>query len=103
VLAVVELGGWGEAETRTQIPVAEPGRLLELLRERVTKSVVSSTYTRLEGRRGVTVVARRSPTGRGPLTWSFVLSKGLDPADPHIERLIQRARDVAERELGDLV
>jgi hypothetical protein len=103
VLAVVEVGEWGGPETRREIPVAEPGRLLELLRERVTKSVVSSTYTPLEGRRGVTVVARRSPTGRGPVTWSYVLSRGLDSADPRVERLILDARDAAERELGDLV
>jgi hypothetical protein len=102
VVEVVEIGDFGAAETRTEIPVAEPGRLLELLQERVTKSVVSTSYTPLEGRRGLTVVARRSPTGRGPITWSYVLSRGLDPNDPQVVELLEQARAAAERELGDL-
>jgi hypothetical protein len=64
--------------------------------------VVSTTYTPLEGRHGLTLVARRSPTGRGPITWSYVLTGGLDPEDPEVIGLIADAKASAERELGDL-
>ncbi len=98
-LVVVEVADWGDREVQTEISVADPGRLPELLQERVTKSVVSTSYTPLEGRQGLTVVARRSPTGAGPIAWSYVLSRGLDPADPEIAALASRAREVAEAEL----
>jgi hypothetical protein len=102
VLTVVEIGAAAAEETRTSIAVAEPGRLLELIQERVTKSVVSTSYTPIDGRQGVTVVARRSPTGRGPITWSYVLSRGLDPTDAQVAELVVRAQVKAEQELGEL-
>jgi hypothetical protein len=102
VLTVVEVGEWDGAETRTQIAVDAPGRLLDLVQERVTKSVVSMTYTAIAGRRGLTVVARRSPTGQGPITWSYVLSGGLDPADPEVIELLAATKAKAEQELGEL-
>jgi hypothetical protein len=102
VLTVLEIGDEATDGTRTSIEVAEPGRLLELIQERVTKSVVLTSYTPIEGRQGVSVVARRSPTGRGPITWSYVLSRGLDPADPRVVDLVALAQKKAEQELGEL-
>ena len=101
-MTVVETPVWGGFETRVEIPVGEPGRLLELIQERVTKSVVSTTYVPVRGRQGLTVVARRSPTGSGPVTWSYVLSKGLDSADPEVVQKLEEAHAYAVRELGDL-
>ena len=40
LLTVVEAVGWGEPETAVQVPISEPGMLLELVRERITKSVL---------------------------------------------------------------
>jgi hypothetical protein len=101
-LAIVEVADWGEPERTTVVEVTEPGRLLELLRERVTKSVVCTVYSRVRGKAGLSVVGRRSPSGRGPTTWSYVLSVGLDPADPQVEEVAARALADARHELEDL-
>ena len=63
-LAIVEVAGWGLPERRTEFALVDAGQLLELLRERVTKSVVLTVYAAVHGRRGLSVVGRRSPTGR---------------------------------------
>jgi len=88
-LGVVEVADWGEPEHRLVVNVAEAGALLELLRERVTKSVVVSAYAAVRGRLGLSVVGRRAPVGDAPLTWSVVLAQGLDPGDTDV-------REVAE-------
>lgn len=101
-LAVVEVAEWGEPEQRYDIGVAEPGQLLELLRERVTKSVLTTVYARVRGRAGLSVVARRSPTGDGPVAWSFVLAPGLDPTHPDVIEVAERTLREATAELADL-
>lgn len=101
-LAVVEAADWGRAERRHEIAVDEPGQLLELLRERVTKSVLSTAYARVHGRAGLSVVARRSPCGEGPIVWSYVLADGLDPDDPSVTAVAERLRQQAAAELAGL-
>ncbi|MGH3447753.1 MAG: hypothetical protein ACRDQA_29475 [Nocardioidaceae bacterium] len=99
-LAVIEVADWGEPEPRTEITVTEPGSLLELLRERVTKSVVCSMYAPVRGRSGLSVVGRRSPVGEGQVTWSYVLGRGLSPEDPDVIAVAERTLVEAENELG---
>lgn len=101
-LAVVEAADFGAAERRHEIAVAEPGELLDLLRERVTRSVLSTAYSKVRGRAGISVVARRSPIGDGPVQWSFVLAEGLDPADPEVTDAAERLQRVAAAELAGL-
>lgn len=101
-LAVVEVAEWGAEERRTEIEIADAGQLLELLRERVTKSVLTSVYAPVRGRAGLNVVARRSPTGRGPVTWSYTLAAGLDPADPIVHTVATTTLKRAQRELDGL-
>ena len=101
-LAVVEVAEWGDSERRTEIEIAEPGQLLELLRERVTKSVVSSVYAPVRGRAGLSVVARRSPAGDGPIVWSYSLAPGLDLADPVVQTVAAATLRRAQRELAGL-
>ena len=99
-LAIVEVADWGEPEGRIEIAVSDPGQLLELLRERVTKSVVTTVYAPVRGRSGLNVVARRSPVGSGPIVWSYVLADGLDPNDPDVVEVAGRTLREAEAELG---
>jgi hypothetical protein len=99
-VAIVEVSGWGQPETRTEVELAERGRLMELLRERVTKSVVVQVYASVYGRRGLTVVGRRTPSGEGEVQWSYVLAEGLDPADPLVDAVAQRTLIEAQTELG---
>ncbi|MGI8577632.1 MAG: hypothetical protein ACR2KG_06875 [Nocardioidaceae bacterium] len=101
-LAIVEVAEWGRCEPRTQLWVADPGRLLELLRERVTKSVVCTVFASVQGRRGLSVVGRRSPIGNRPVVWCYVLSEGLDPSDPLVVETAERTLAQARAELFGL-
>jgi hypothetical protein len=101
-LAVVEVSDWGRPERTTVLQVDEPGHLLELLRERVTKSVVYRMYAPVRRSAGLSVVGRRSPTGHGPVSWSYVLSPGLDPRDPAVVHVAEAALSRAQRELDGL-
>jgi hypothetical protein len=101
-LAVVEVTGWGLPEKRTELVVVDAGQLLELLRERVTKSVVLTVYAPVLGRRGLSVVGRRSPTGDGEILWSYVLAEGLDPDDAYVAEVAERTLAEAQAELAFL-
>jgi hypothetical protein len=101
-LVVVEVASWGEPERRTRISVEQPGHLLELLRERVTKSVVINMYAPVHGRRGLSVIGRRSPAADGQVTWSYLLATGLDPDDPAVLEVAARTLSAAEAELAGL-
>jgi len=101
-LAIVEVTGWGLPERRTEFALTDPGQLLELLRERVTKSVVLTVFAPVRGRRGINVVGRRSPTGSGSIQWSYVLAEGLDPADPYVAEVAERTLAEAQAELAFL-
>ena len=99
-LRVVEVADFGEPEPTYDLALVEPRRLLELVRERVTASVLLSRNVPVAGSRGVKVVARRSPVG-GPVEWSFLLDDGLRPDDPRVVAAVAAGRDDAEAELGD--
>jgi hypothetical protein len=101
-LAVVEVSDWGQPEQTTVLHVDAPGHLLELIRERVTKSVVYRMYAPVRRSAGLSVVGRRAPTGRGPITWSYVLAPSLDPADPAVAHVAENALATARRELEGL-
>lgn len=101
-LAVVEVTGWGEPEPRSEVEIDDPGQLLELLRERVTKSVVVTVFAPVRGRAGLSVVGRRAPAGDGPIQWSYLLAAGLDPADPAVVAVAEQTLREAERELSGL-
>lgn len=101
-LAVVEVSGWGEPEPRTEIEIDDPGLLLELLRERVTKSVVATLHARIRGRSGLNVIGRRPPVGDGPIMWSVLFADGLDPDDPEVAEIAEQTLLEAEREFSGL-
>lgn len=65
--------------------VGDPGVLPEVVRERVTSSIVVQHHAELVGERGARFVARRVP-GSTDLRWSVVFDTGLDPADPELRR-----------------
>src|SRR5699024_3048787 len=75
-LRVVETADFAEPQPVHVLQIEDPGKLLELARERITASVLLTRPVPVgqRGRRGsVTVVARRSPTRSGDITFSFVL------------------------------
>ncbi|GAA2155875.1 hypothetical protein GCM10009844_43560 [Nocardioides koreensis] len=100
VLRVSEVGTWGVRRPEHRLTLEEPGRLLELVRERVTASVVLQRHVPLRGRRGLRVIARRAPRGDQPLTWLFEYDAGIDPADPEVQRAAREALAAAQEEVG---
>ena len=82
VFRVIEVGTWGEVRAEHRFAIGEPRRLLELVRERVTASVLLVRHVPLEGRRGLRVIARRSPGGRPGRALALRVRRGHRPRRP---------------------
>jgi hypothetical protein len=97
VLRVREVGTWGERRPEHLLTVSDAGRLLDLVRERVTATVLLQRHVAVEGSRGVRVIARRAPSGDRAVTWLFEYDEGIDPDDPLVvgaaEAVLAAARD----------
>lgn len=100
VFRVSEVGTWGQPRPEHAHGITEPGRLLELVRERVTASVVLQRHVRLAGRRGVRVIARRAPGGDQPIRWLYEYDEGVDPTDPVVVEAARVALEAARHEVG---
>lgn len=100
VLRVSEVGSWGVERPEYTFTLDEPGRLLELVRERVSASVVLQRHVALTGRRGLRVIARRAPRGDRPLNWFYEYDEGIDPDDPLVRLAAEQALAAARDEVG---
>jgi hypothetical protein len=100
VFRVAEVGAWGQARPEHTFTLDDPHRLLQLVRERVTASVVYQRHVPITGRRGLRVIARRAPGGRAPLTWVFEYDESIDPDDPAVQDVADRALAAARDEVG---
>lgn len=98
-LRVSEVGTWGQPRPRHSFALGEPTRLLQLLRERVTASVVLQRHVPIRGKRGVRVIARRAPVGEREVTWLFEYDEGIDPDDPFVAHAAQEALTAAREEI----
>lgn len=101
VLRVSEVGTWGEQRPEHDFRLTEPTRLLELVRERVTASVVHLVKVPISGGRGIRVVARRAPGVRGTIEWIYEFDEGIDPADPEVRTIAEQALAQAQAEVGE--
>jgi hypothetical protein len=99
-LRVSEVGRWGEQRPSYSLLLEDSGRLLQLVRERVTASVVLQRHVPIRGRRGVRVIARRAPTRGRELSWLFEYDEGIDPDDPFVAHAAQEALAAAQEEVG---
>jgi hypothetical protein len=99
-LRVSEVGTWGDRRPEHVFTLDAPGRLLELVRERVTASVVLQRHVPIEGRRGVRVIARRAPRGDRPISWFYEYDEGIDPTDPAVRAAAEEALAAAQAEVG---
>ncbi|RYC14583.1 hypothetical protein [Nocardioides zhouii] len=95
-----EVGSWGEQRPVHTAVLADPGRLLELVRERVTASVVLQRHVAVSGRRGLRVIARRAPSGAGGVQWIYEYDAGVDPEDPAVRTLAREALEGMRQEVG---
>ena len=100
-LRVSEVGTWGEQRPAYSVVLSEPALLLQLVRERVTATVVLQRHIAVRGKRGVRVIARRAPTGARELSWLFEYDEGIDPDDPFVDHAAQEALAAARDEVGD--
>jgi hypothetical protein len=100
VFRISEVGTWGEPRAQHALTLAEPGRLLELVRERVTASVVLQRHVPVTGRHGLRVIARRAPRGDQPITWAYEFDAGIDPDDPDVQAAAAAALRVAREDVG---
>ncbi|MGC4111479.1 MAG: hypothetical protein QM747_13860 [Nocardioides sp.] len=106
-LRVSEVGSWGTPRPVHQLSVADGAakdadRLLQLVRERVTASVLLSRHVPITGRRGVRVVARRAPSGRSEIQWLYEYDEGVDPDDPFVRAAAETALAAARSDVGEL-
>lgn len=95
-----EVGSWGDQRPVHAATLSEPGRLLELVRERVTASVVLQRHVPVGGRRGLRVIARRAPSGAGGVQWVYEYDEGVDPDDPGVREAARTALELARRDVG---
>jgi hypothetical protein len=100
VFRLSEVGSWGEQRSVHTATLTEPGRLPELVRERVTASVVLQRHVTVSGRRGLRVIARRAPSGKGRITWVYEYDEGVDPDDPVVREAAREALEVMRRDVG---
>ena len=100
VLRISEVGSWGELRPEHAITLDDPGRLLELVRERVTATVVLQRRVPIRGGRGLRVIARRAPGGERRVTWVYEYDAGIDPDDPEVRAAAEAALAAAREDVG---
>lgn len=96
-----EVGEWGQPRPEHSFVLDEASLLLELVRERVTASIVLQRDVQVPGG-GLRVVARRAPHGDAALSWVFEYDVAVDPDDPEVRAAATRALALAKEEVGDL-
>lgn len=101
VLRVYETTTFGTPLRATELKVDDPGRFGQLLRERIDASVLVQRHVPLAYKKGVRVVGRRNPSEPdAPVTWNFVLDKGLEPDQPGIVDRAEAALVAVRDEFG---
>lgn len=100
LLRISEVGTWGAPRPEHSFTLEAPGLLLELVRERVTATVLLQRQVSIDGRRGLRVVARRAPSGERAVSWVYEFDEGLDPDDPQVREAARAALAEAQRDVG---
>jgi hypothetical protein len=100
LLIVVETADFGHPQPAYRAALQDPERLLQLIRERVTASIVIKVFEPVEGKRGITVSGRRSPHSDDEPVWSVLVDPGLDERSPEVRAAAQRALGAAQADLG---
>ena len=99
-LRITGIGEYGEPRPSYTFQMDDPTLLLQLLRERVTASIVLQRRVPVHGKLGLTVIGRRSPVG-GPVAWMHAYDPGVDPSDPEVAAIADQALADAQAEVGD--
>ncbi|GAB7006154.1 hypothetical protein JCM18899A_36270 [Nocardioides sp. AN3] len=97
VLTVTEAG---EGRAVHRLRLDSPARLLQLVRERVTASLLLERVVPLP-LGTARVVARRGAGGERTLTWSVEFDDLADPEDPRVVALVTAALASARDDVGE--
>lgn len=100
VLTVREVGTFGRVRPVHRLELDDPRRLLELVRERVTATIVLTRHVPVGDRGGVTVIGRRPTSGPRELIWFVEYDAGVDPDAPDVVDSVEQALAAARAELG---
>lgn len=98
-LHVREIVPLGERPRTHHLHIREPGRLPDIVQDRVTSSIAVNQYVRLEGDDGVRIVGRRTPGG-DEVVWNLIFDAGLDPHDPEVRAWAERFLVEVQRQTG---
>ncbi|QCX27951.1 hypothetical protein [Nocardioides jishulii] len=96
---VSEVGEWGAERPESAFVLGESRLLLELVRERVTASIVLQRHVAVPGG-GMRVIARRSPHGGTDPLWVYEYDATVDPTDPRVREAAAAALAQAKDEVG---
>jgi hypothetical protein len=99
-LVIAEVGEYGAVRPRHAFEIDEPGLFLDLLRERVTATVLLQRRVTVTGKAGFFVIARRAAEDGGEVSWAFQFDPGVDPQDPAVKDAAERALRAAQDEIG---
>jgi hypothetical protein len=100
VLTLSEVGEFGRPRATYRFGLENPALLLQLVRERVTASVVLQRGYLVNGKTGFRVIGRRAPEG-GPIRWMHEYDAGIDPDDPEVQALAAEALEHARADVGE--
>lgn len=101
VLHVWETTAFGTPLAGTHLPVEDLGKFGQLLRERVSASIVIQRHYPITGKKGLRVVGRRNPADTSAeVSWNFVLDKGIEPTRPGLIEAAEDALKGLRDELG---
>ncbi|MUL40262.1 hypothetical protein FZ103_03550 [Streptomonospora sp. PA3] len=92
-----------EGRGRQVFRVEEPGRLAEVVYERVTATIVVTRHVSIEdgedSPRGFRLVARRRPGG-SEISWQVHVDEGVDPQDPRVAARAAPALAALREQMG---
>lgn len=99
-LRVSEVGEFGLPRAVFLFSLEDPALLLQLIRERVTASVVLQRGFLVRKKVGFKVIGRRSPDG-GPIRWMHEYDAGIDPSEPAVAAAAAAALAQARADVGE--
>ncbi|MFL6062996.1 MAG: hypothetical protein ACJ72E_17340 [Marmoricola sp.] len=99
-LTLSEVGEFGQERGSYVFKLDDPVLLLQLIRERVTASVVLQRGYLVDGKKGFKVIGRRSPDG-GPIAWMHEYDAGIDPEAPEVVAAAAEALTRARADVGE--
>ena len=84
---------------RWRITLEAPGRVPEVVRERVMATIVFSEHVDLLEGAGARIVGRRGDAD-APVEWTITFDPGLDPEDPGLREMAVQALSDLRESLG---